>query len=152
MVYDARPVPTDIEIQLRRLILALFTIGLAGVGTELIALGHYEDSWQLVPLVIIAILLGIVTWQATSGSAESVRVLQIFALLMILVGVLGVVFHYRGNMEFQLEMNPDAGGWELFRKILHAKAPPALAPGVMAQLGLLGLIYSFRHPALRGRQ
>jgi hypothetical protein len=27
-------------------------------------------------------------------------------------------------------------------------AAPALAPGAMVQLGLLGLIYTFRHPAL----
>jgi hypothetical protein len=27
-----------------------------------------------------------------------------------------------------------------------AKAPPALAPAVMAQLGFLGLLYTYRHP------
>jgi hypothetical protein len=28
-------------------------------------------------------------------------------------------------------------------KVLHAKAPPLLAPGMMMQLGLLGLAYVF---------
>jgi hypothetical protein len=36
--------------------------------------------------------------------------------------------------------------WELLEKILRAKAPPLLAPGMMLQLGLLGLAYVFSDP------
>ena len=61
---------------------------------------------------------------------------------------LGIVLHYRGNLEFQLEIDATQSSWDLFRKVIHAKAPPALAPGAMTQLGLLGLVYTFRHPAL----
>jgi hypothetical protein len=43
-------------------------------------------------------------------------------------------------MEFQLEMDPTLGGMALLLKVMHAKAPPALAPGNMVLLGLLGLI------------
>jgi hypothetical protein len=32
---------------------------------------------------------------------------------------------------------------------MKAKAPPALAPASMIQLGLLGLLYTYRHPSLR---
>jgi hypothetical protein len=45
-------------------------------------------------------------------------------------------------------MDPSLSGWPLFVKVVTAKAPPALAPGVMVQLGLLGLVYTYRHPAL----
>jgi hypothetical protein len=38
-------------------------------------------------------------------------------------------------------------GMDLFSKVMTGAAP-ALAPGAMVQLGLLGLIYTFRHPAL----
>ena len=62
--------------------------------------------------------------------------------------MVGVVLHFRGNMSFQLDMDPAMAGWDLFSKVMHAKAPPALAPGAMVQLGLLGLIYTFRHPAI----
>ena len=143
------PVSTDIELQLRRLILALLALGLAGVGVELVALGHYEDPLQLVPLGLIAAALGVIAWHAVAGRRNSLRALRVIALLLMVSGGAGVFFHYRGNMEFQLDTNPDLSGWPLFAKILHAKAPPALAPGVMAQLGLLGLIYTFRHPASR---
>ena len=64
------------------------------------------------------------------------------------VRVAGVVLHFRGNMSFQLDMDPAIAGWDLFTKVMHAKAPPALAPGAMVQLGLIGLIYTLGHPAI----
>ena len=42
-----------------------------------------------------------------------------------------------------MDQNPDAGTWEILEKALHAKAPPLLAPGMMMQLGLLGLAYVY---------
>jgi hypothetical protein len=56
--------------------------------------------------------------------------------------------HLQANTEFQLEMDPTLRGWALLKKSIVVKAPPALAPGVMMQLGLIGLAYTFRHPAL----
>jgi hypothetical protein len=38
-------------------------------------------------------------------------------------------------------------GWELFKEAMTG-ATPALAPGAMVQLGLIGLAWSYRHPAL----
>jgi hypothetical protein len=72
-------------------------------------------------------------------------------VLLVVGGAAGVVLHYRGSLEFQREMDPTQSGWELFTKVMHAKAPPTLAPGAMAQLGLVGLVYTFRHPAARRR-
>ncbi|HYJ16246.1 MAG TPA: hypothetical protein VE170_12200 [Candidatus Limnocylindria bacterium] len=36
--------------------------------------------------------------------------------------------------------------------MIGAKAPPLLAPGSMVQLGLLGLAYTYKHPALKSSQ
>jgi hypothetical protein len=58
----------------------------------------------------------------------------------MLSGATGAILHYRANMEFQLEMDPTLGGMALLLKVLHAKAPQALAPGNMVLLGLLGLV------------
>jgi len=44
-------------------------------------------------------------------------------------------------------MRPSMAGLELLVESLTG-AMPALAPGTMAQLGLLGLLVCFRHPAL----
>jgi hypothetical protein len=41
-------------------------------------------------------------------------------------------------------------GLKLFKAAITG-ATPALAPGSLIQMGLLGLAYTFRHPALRSK-
>jgi hypothetical protein len=150
VAYDRPVVPPGIELQLRRLILILLACALMALFGELLALGHDEDALQYIPLSVIALTLVVILWHALAGGEMSVRALQVMMVVLLVSGAMGVYLHYQGNVEFQREVNPAIGGWELVKKALHAKAPPALAPGVMAQLGVLGLIYTFRHPALRG--
>jgi len=138
-----------VESQLRRFLLALFSFGAAGTFVELIALGHYEDQWQFVPLFVLSVALVSAALQVFAAGRTSLRLLRTVALFMMAAGIAGIILHYRGNLEFQLETYPDLSGWALFSRIVHSKVPPALAPGVMAQLGLLGLIYCFRHPLSR---
>jgi len=126
----------------------LLTFGLVATTTDLMLLDHHEDVRQYAPLVLNGLGLATIVWHVATGSAATVRALQVLMLFFILAAVLGVVFHYQGNLEFQLEINPEQSSWDLFNKVIRAKAPPALAPGVMAQLGFLGLIYTYRHPAL----
>ena len=45
-------------------------------------------------------------------------------------------------------MYPSLRGFELFSQSVTG-ATPTLAPGVMLQLGLLGLAYTYRHSDLR---
>ena len=136
----------DLERQLRRLILALLTFGLAATVVDLFGLAHYKESLQIVPIAIILFTLAIVLWHVFTGSTASLLTLRVMMLVLILVGAIGVFYHMRASMAFQLEANPDLTGWPLLTKILRAKAPPALAPGIMVQLGLLGSIYGYRHP------
>ena len=138
-----------VESQLRRFLLALFSVGVAGTLVELLALGHYEDSWQIAPLFVLSVALVSAGLQVFAAGRSSLGMLKTVAVIMLVAGAAGIILHYRGNLEFQLETNPDLAGWDLFTKIVHAKVPPALAPGVMAQLGLIGLIYCFRHPSAR---
>jgi hypothetical protein len=136
------------EALLRRFLLALLTLGVAGVSTELVLLDHYEDGWQLAPFAVLGLGLISIAWHAAAGSAASLRLLRATMVLFLATGGAGIVLHYLGNLEFQREINPAQSQWEFFKKVIHAKAPPALAPAAMAQLGLLGLAYAFRHPAL----
>jgi len=41
--------------------------------------------------------------------------------------------------------------WELVQKVMRAKAPPVLAPGMMLQFGLLGLAYAYSDSRYRVR-
>ena len=140
--------PLNGTMAIRWLLLGLLGIGLAVTGLDLLLLDHHEDVWQLIPLILIALAFMAVVWQAITRDATSLRVLQALMVLFVLAGAAGVVLHYRGNMAFQLEMDATQSGWTLFNKVIRAKAPPAMAPAAMAQLGLIGLIYSYRHPAL----
>ncbi len=138
------------EHHVRRLILALLAFGLAGLGVELVAIGHYEDGWQIVPVGLVATALVAILSHTFAGKGSLLVVIQILMVLMIAAGLLGIVLHYQANAEFVHETYPDLGGWAFFARVMHAIAPPSLAPGVMTQLGLLGLIYVYRHPARRG--
>lgn len=129
--------------------LAILVLGMSGSAAELLLLNHYEDLKQVIPLGLIGAALAVVAWHASIGAAASVRALQLTMLLFLGAGAAGMVLHFRSSMEFQLEADPSLRGRKLYWKVMQAKAPPTLAPGVMVQLGLLGLAYAYRHPALR---
>ena len=134
--------------RLRQFVLVLLAAGLIGLGVELVLLEHYEDLWQLTPLVLITANLMVLLWQVVRPSWPAVQSLRVLMVALLAAGAIGVFLHYRANVEFQLEMSPGLGGVDLFLKAIRAKVPPPLAPGAMAQLGLLGLLYTYRHPLL----
>jgi hypothetical protein len=135
--------------RLRRALFAIFLLGALGVGAELLLVGHTESWQQWIPLCLIGLSLFALLLQAVVPTAVTVRIFQAAMLLFMLGGGAGVILHYQGKVEFKLESNPALSGLELFREaVLGAAVPPVLAPGFMILLGLLGLAYAYRHPAL----
>ena len=143
----AQPESTALRT-VRRILLAGLWLGTIGTALELLLLEHYEEWRQLIPLGLLAAGLLALLWHAVHRSATPLRVLQVLMLMFVIAGATGLVLHYRGNAEFELEMYPSKAGWELFRESMMG-ATPALAPGTMIQLALIGLAYSYRHPLLR---
>ena len=135
-------------VVVRRLLLLLLVAGLGATALDLVLLAHYEDSWQLVPFALIGVAVAVIGWQFAGGGAASVKALRGVMLMFLVAGGLGLVLHYQANAELQRDMNPGATGSQVFWKAIRSQAPPALAPLAMAQLGLLGLVYTYRHPAL----
>lgn len=121
--------------------------GLLGTGVELVLLRHTDGFWQLAPLVLIAGALAVVAWCLVARSPASVRALQGAMCLLALSGGVGMIQHYRGNIAYERDSNPSLSGAELYQSAVQG-ATPALAPGAMIQLGLIGLLIAFRHPAL----
>lgn len=136
------------ERALRSLILAVLILGMIGTGTELLLLEHTETMSQLVPL--LALIAGIVSVIGVmiGRTPGTIRILQVVMATFVVSGGLGVYFHYKGNTEFELETYPTMAGFELFKESMMG-AFPALAPGAMAWLGLLGLAFSYKHPWVR---
>lgn len=133
---------------LRAALLAVLTLGIAGMGVELFLLGHTEDVWQWTPIVLLAGAVVVIGGHVIRPGVASVRALQSVMALFVASGMVGLALHYKGNVEFEREMYPSLAGWQLFKQAMTG-ATPSLAPGTMVQFGLLGLLYAFRHPALR---
>lgn len=129
----------------RRMLAAILLLGMTGTIVELLLLGHDESVIQFIPLVLLVAGIVTVAWRGATGSRGSAVVLRALMVLFLAAGFAGVYFHYRANVEFQREADPSLTGIALWSRVLRAKAPPALAPGVLVQLGLIGLAYTYRY-------
>jgi hypothetical protein len=123
-------------------------MGTLGLTVELFLLGHTDSSTQFIPFAALALALVATASVLVRPGRRTIRLFQGVMVLCVAAGVTGLVLHYRGNVEFELEMHPERRGLELFWQAARG-ATPALAPGALAQLGLLGLVAVFRHPLLR---
>jgi hypothetical protein len=132
------------------MLLFILVLGIVGTGAELLLIGHYEDPWQIAPLGLFAAGLVAVAWLGVSRGPAGIRALQIVMALFVASGGLGVYLHYAGNIEFERELDPGLSGFALFKEAIRG-ATPALAPGTMVLLGLIGLVYTHEHPRLDGR-
>jgi hypothetical protein len=132
--------------RIRQWLLGVLVFELMGTLVELLLLKHFEEVLQWVPLVLITLTLMLIAWLAARPQRINLRAFRATMAALVLAGVVGVGLHLRGAAEFQMETDPSQPRWNVFKKALQVQAPPALAPGVMLQMGLLGLIYAYRHP------
>jgi hypothetical protein len=77
------------------------------------------------------------------GSPLSLLAMRVTMIAFMAASGVGVALHYRGNVDFQKEVDPSIQGFALFMKAMQSKTPPALAPGILAHLGLLGLVCTY---------
>ena len=125
----------------RRALLALLLAATLGIAVELILLDHTEYAVQWVPVVLTFGGAVVVAWYLFRPEPRGRRAFRVTMALYALSGVAGLVLHFRGNLEFELEVRPGAAGLGLVWAALKG-ATPALAPGTMIVLGTLGLIAS----------
>ena len=134
------------SVTLRRLLLWLLLLGLAGVAMELTLLKHYEDTRMLLPFVAMTVAAAGATMRLARPSPGTVWWLRASMMPMMAAGATGAYLHYLGGVEFQADMDPTLSRWQLFWKVIHMQAPPMLAPGVLVQFALLGLVSTYRDP------
>jgi hypothetical protein len=107
--------------------LGLVALGTAGISVELVVLEHYTDWNQLIPLVVAAWGLLAALGMTMVPGLGALRVWQFTMLVFVGTGITGITMH--GDV------------------VTETVTPPLLAPGLFSQLGLLGLLYTYRHPA-----
>jgi hypothetical protein len=129
---------------MRRLLIGLLCFGLTGTTLELWLIGHHEDIWQWIPLAVMTASAVSAGWVVAAWSRMATLTFRLMMIALMVTGLVGAVLHYRANMEFQLEMDPSLSGLALMAAVLHAKAPPALAPGNMVLLAFVGLVALWR--------
>jgi hypothetical protein len=133
---------------IRTVLLCIVVLGSAGTTAELLLIGHHESLTQRIPLILLASAVVVGGTTLALPRRAPVRVLQLLMVLMLGGGLLGVGLHYNGNEEFELEIYPTMAGMELVSEALTG-ATPVLAPGSMSLIGVVGLVFTYRHPSLR---
>ena len=120
--------------------LALLVFGLTGTIAELLLLEHYEEGFQLVPLWLIGLALGVVAWHFVRPHAGNLRALQVLMVLFLFAGAAGIGVHLNGAAEFQWEIDPSQSRWEVVKKAFHALVGKGLLdPNAAAETELLSL-------------
>jgi hypothetical protein len=142
---ESGPLPT-----IRRLLLWGLLAGSAGTLLELILIGHDEMAAQLAPLLLLAAGILVTGWALLVPNRAAIRILQLLMAVFVASGIIGIGLHYKGNEAFELEMSPSRAGMSLVSKTVTG-ATPVLAPGSMSLLGLVGLAFAYRHPALQSQ-
>jgi hypothetical protein len=147
---DAPPIESRTLARLRTILMATLVLGMVGTAVELWLLDHTEGWQQLIPLLLIGAGLLACASHLARPTLGTVRLLQAVMVLFVVSGGVGVLLHYQGNLEFELEMYPEMAGMELFKNTMTG-AFPVLAPGTMLLLGLVGLAYTYHYPRIRPR-
>ncbi len=126
----------------QRLLLLIVLLSASITLVELLLLEHAEEWQQIIPVLLLgAVILatGLVLLTAQRWAVQTMRVVLALCLIS---AVLGLYFHYQANAEFVLERHPKMTGLELFKSAMMG-GMPALAPGAMAQLALIGWLATF---------
>ena len=149
----------DTATLLRRGLLLLAGLGIAGTAIELVFLRHWGTAAAMVvwpAMAILAIGLGLLVRWPSPRIVQGVRVLAVVAAV---VGLVGVGIHVAENLTAGPLDRDYAATWDSmsvvaqwFAAITGGVGPaPALAPAAISEVALALLLGTVSHPALVGR-
>jgi hypothetical protein len=137
--------------RMRLFVLLLLAAEMLGVFAELLLVAHWEGVTQWTPLVLLGLGILALAGEGILRNQASQQAFNLVMLLFVLAGVVGIWLHYDGRAEFRQELDPSLSGLALFKSAMTGSStPPVLAPGVMIQMGCLGLIARYQHKADSG--
>jgi hypothetical protein len=130
----------------RLLILAAIAAALIVSEAELLFVGHTgSNNGQVIAVVLVSLGLITVTCHAILRNTSSIVVLRLTMYPFLIFGIDGLFTHYHRAVQSVLKSQPALVGMPLVFATLSGKIP-LLAPGMLIEIGLLGLIYTFQHP------
>jgi len=140
------PEPDAIAV-IRKILLVMLVASLLGTAAELVTIGHVKPIVQLLPILVLGLSTGAIAAYGISKSGKAIRVLQSAMVLCIVSGFLGIFVHIGVSASEAKSKDKTLEGMKLVRVAITGVAPP-LAPAILIQIGLVGLAYSYKHPAL----
>lgn len=148
---EARERMNDPAFTLRRIVLAIMALMALGGLLELLLIEHFKSGTQWIAVALLVMAGLSVAAIALWATPRVLRVFQVVMVLVALGGAIGVWEHLKGNLEVARELTPQAPTTDLLWRAVR-KGAPLLAPGVLVQLGLLGLAFTYRHPGFSGQR
>ena len=133
--------------RLRIFLLVASALACAGTMVELWLTEHVGSVLQLLPFVLCTLGIGAVVLVLARPQRRTIRLLRVIMGLVALGGLFGIFEHLEHNLEFAVEIQPNASTSELIVEGLMG-ANPLLAPGILAGLALLAIAATYYHPAL----
>ena len=128
------------KFSVKKMIVLALLFMMIGTLLELYLLDHYEDAFQLIPVLCIAFSLINLIILFLKRSKIIIKLFKLVLVLTSFSGIYGVFLHLQSNFEFEQDMKPTATNWELFSESLSG-ALPTLAPMSMLVLAFIGYSY-----------
>jgi hypothetical protein len=142
---------------LRTSLLAVAGLSIVGIAAELLVERHWGSVVRYVPWLCLALMAWAVYLLARRPTRRVVRAARVLALVVMAGAGLGIALHINENytaapLDFRYQdtwatMSEPERWWAAFSKSVGPA--PTFAPAALAEIGLLVLVATRRHPALR---
>jgi hypothetical protein len=142
---------------LRTSLLAVAGLSIVGIVAELLIERHWGSLVRYVPWVCLAFMAWAVYAIARRPTGRVIRVARTLAVLVMAGAGLGIALHINENytaapLDFRYQdawatMSEPQRWWAAFSKSVGPA--PTFAPAALAEIGLLVLVATLRHPVLR---
>ena len=147
---------TDAAAILRKALLVLASVAVAGTALDLATLRHWKASLQLVPWFVLAALI-VAIILAFVPTPTAIRVARAIAVAAVMCAFFGMYEHVKTNydvapLDFRYTdrwatMSWSSRWWAAANKTVGPSPP--LAPAALLYGALCVLFSTVRHPALR---
>lgn len=151
----APPTRDDAHV-LRTSLLAVAGISIVGIVAELLVERHWGSLVRYVPWICLAVMAWAVYALARRPTRRVVQAARVIALIVMAGAGLGIALHINENytaapLDFRYQdiwatMSEPERWWAAFSKSVGPA--PTFAPAALAEVGLLVLVATRRHPAL----
>jgi hypothetical protein len=150
----------DTPTLLRRGVLALAWLGLAGTTTELVFLRHWQSATQLIVWPFVAVLGIAALLVSVRPRPRTIVLVRWLAAVVVVVAAIGVGLHVIENLAAGALDRNYASTWssmapidQWWAAITSGVGPaPVLAPGALGEISLAVVLATVRHPTLDARR